>query len=180
MVGSKDDAIKIKEYINEKKVVLIKEQTNLIEGRKKETYAYSSLEEKSNHELVMKEKGFNKNILDYYVLYDNIFEPNSKISVIAGKYTNDNYFGSFLDTKKDIDGENTIETVATIIEMVQNNRFKVELESGYKLIAELSEQLLQDNIELLINDKVKISISTLNSASIEGYSKNVILSKVIN
>jgi len=55
--------------------------------------------------------------------------------------------------------EEKIITEGTIVEVLPNTMFKVEIENGHKIISHLSGKMRLNFIKLVVGDKVKIEIS---------------------
>jgi len=55
--------------------------------------------------------------------------------------------------------EEAIEVEGTIIEVLPNARFKVELENGHRIIAHVSGKMRMYFIRILAGDKVKLELS---------------------
>jgi len=55
--------------------------------------------------------------------------------------------------------EEAIEVEGTIIEVLPNARFRVELENGHRIIAHVSGKMRMYFIRILAGDKVKLELS---------------------
>lgn len=55
--------------------------------------------------------------------------------------------------------EDSIETTGTVIEPLPNAMFRVELESGLKVLAHISGKMRMHFIRILPGDKVKVELS---------------------
>jgi len=56
--------------------------------------------------------------------------------------------------------ENIIEFEATVIDVLPNTMFKVELENGHQILAHVSGKIRMNNIRILPGDKVVVELST--------------------
>lgn len=55
--------------------------------------------------------------------------------------------------------EEAIEVEGTVIEVLPNARFRVELENGHKVLAHISGKMRMHYIRILTGDKVKMELS---------------------
>ena len=55
--------------------------------------------------------------------------------------------------------EDVIEVEGTVIEVLPNAMFQVELENGHKVLAHISGKLRMNYIKILSGDKVKLELS---------------------
>ena len=55
--------------------------------------------------------------------------------------------------------EELIETEGTVLEMLPNAMFRVELENGHKVLAHVSGKMRMNFIRILPGDKVKLELS---------------------
>ncbi|MBU0650687.1 translation initiation factor IF-1 [bacterium] len=55
--------------------------------------------------------------------------------------------------------EEAIEADGTIIELLPNAMFRVQLENGHKVLAHVSGKMRMNFIRILVGDKVKIEMS---------------------
>ena len=55
--------------------------------------------------------------------------------------------------------EDVIEVEGTVVEALPNTNFKVELENGHQILAQISGKLRMNYIKILPGDKVKVELS---------------------
>ena len=55
--------------------------------------------------------------------------------------------------------EDVIEVEGTVVEALPNTNFKVELENGHQVLANISGKLRMNYIKILPGDKVKLELS---------------------
>lgn len=55
--------------------------------------------------------------------------------------------------------EDVIEVEGTVVEILPNTNFKVELENGHQILAHISGKLRMNYIKILPGDKVKVELS---------------------
>ncbi len=55
--------------------------------------------------------------------------------------------------------EDVIEVEGTVVEVLPNTNFKVELENGHQILAHISGKLRMNYIKILPGDKVKVELS---------------------
>ncbi len=55
--------------------------------------------------------------------------------------------------------EEAIEVEGTVVEVLPNARFRVELENGHKVLAHISGKMRMHYIRILTGDKVKMELS---------------------
>ena len=55
--------------------------------------------------------------------------------------------------------QDMIEVEGTVVEVLPNAMFKVELENGHKILATISGKLRKNYIRILLGDKVKAEMS---------------------
>lgn len=55
--------------------------------------------------------------------------------------------------------EDVIEVEGTVVEVLPNAMFQVELENGHKVLAHISGKLRMNYIKILTGDKVKLELS---------------------
>ena len=55
--------------------------------------------------------------------------------------------------------EDVIEVEGTVVEALPNTNFKVELENGHQVLAQISGKLRMNYIKILPGDKVKLELS---------------------
>jgi len=55
--------------------------------------------------------------------------------------------------------EEAIEVEGTVVEVLPNARFRVELENGHKVLAHISGKMRMHYIRILAGDKVKMELS---------------------
>ena len=55
--------------------------------------------------------------------------------------------------------EDVIEVEGVVVETLPNTNFKVELENGHQILAQISRKLIMKNIKILPGDKVKVELS---------------------
>ena len=55
--------------------------------------------------------------------------------------------------------EDVIEVEGTVVEALPNTNFKVELENGHQILANISGKLRMNYIKILPGDKVKVELS---------------------
>ena len=55
--------------------------------------------------------------------------------------------------------EDVIEVEGIVVETLPNTNFKVELENGHKILANISGKLRMNYIKILPGDKVKVELS---------------------
>ena len=55
--------------------------------------------------------------------------------------------------------EDVIEVEGTVVEVLPNALFQVELENGHKVLAHISGKLRMNYIKILTGDKVKLELS---------------------
>ena len=55
--------------------------------------------------------------------------------------------------------EEAIEVEGTVLEVLPNARFRVELENGHKVLAHISGKMRMHYIRILAGDKVKMELS---------------------
>ena len=55
--------------------------------------------------------------------------------------------------------QNVIEQDGTVVDVLPNTMFRVELESGLILLCNISGKMRMNNIRIILGDKVKVEIS---------------------
>ena len=55
--------------------------------------------------------------------------------------------------------ENLMEFEGVVVEVLPNAKFKVKLQNGHIIIAQVSGKLRLNNIRVLLNDKVTVEVS---------------------
>ena len=55
--------------------------------------------------------------------------------------------------------QNIIEQDGTVVDVLPNTMFRVELESGLILLCNISGKMRMNNIRIILGDKVKVEIS---------------------
>jgi translation initiation factor IF-1 len=61
--------------------------------------------------------------------------------------------------KESMPKEELIETEGTVLEMLPNAMFRVELDNGHKVLAHVSGKMRMNFIRILPGDKVKLELS---------------------
>jgi len=56
--------------------------------------------------------------------------------------------------------DNIVEMEATVIDVLPNTMFRVELDNGHQIMAHVSGKIRMNNIRILPGDKVTVEIST--------------------
>lgn len=56
--------------------------------------------------------------------------------------------------------DDVIEMVGTVLEVLPNAKFRIELENGHKIIGHVSGKIRMHYIRILPGDKVKVELST--------------------
>lgn len=55
--------------------------------------------------------------------------------------------------------EESIKFTGTVLEVLPNTTFRVELQNGARLLAHISGKMRKNNINILLNDKVDVEVS---------------------
>jgi translation initiation factor IF-1 len=55
--------------------------------------------------------------------------------------------------------ENLMEFEGVVVDVLPNAKFKVQLQNGHTIIAQVSGKLRLNNIRVLLNDKVTVEVS---------------------